>query len=156
MSTTHKQQPDESKRRRANKSEAPPCLSPEDYDRLLALAAAEGSDPQATLHRLLAEATPQVDTRPTLQLNFWMPAAGRATLEDLRRRHWSHIPDVDLSCVAQVALETALAFPVWLSARLNETARYTRAEGVPLAEFNVSRILAALAARNAASIEEAE
>jgi len=156
MSTTHKQQPDQPKRRRANKSEAPPCLSPEDYDRLLALAAVEGGDPQATLRRLLAEATPKVDTRPTLQLNFWMHAAGRAALEDLRRRHWHHVADVDLSCVGFVVLEAALASPEWVSARLNEAARYTRAEGVPQAEFSVSRILAALAARNATSPEESE
>lgn len=156
MSTPNAQQHDRPKRKRASKPEPPVTISPADFEKLMALAAANGTDPQATIHRLLAEATPQVDTKPTLELSFWTHSAGRAALEDLRRRHWHHLPDTNLSLVALVVLDTALAFPEWVSAKLNETARYTKAEGVPLDEFNVSRIRAALAARNATTPEEAE
>lgn len=147
MSTPNAQQPARPKRKRASKPESPVKITPADFDKLMALAAANGTDPQATIHRLLSEATPQVDTRPALEIRFWTTAAGRAVLEDLRRRHWPHAPDTNLSSVALVVLDTVLAFPEWVSSRLNETARYTKAEGVPLDEFNVRRMMAALEAR---------
>lgn len=145
MSTSNAQQPDRPKRRRANKPDSPVRISPADLEKLSALAAANGTDPQAALHRLLSEATPQVDHRPALDVRFWTHATGRAALEDLRGRLYK--PEADLSGIACEVLETVLGFPAWLDARLKEDWRYQRAEGVDLVDYKARRMTAALEAR---------